>query len=317
MPPESPASIPMSLLPGRQAGAQLHKTATGLRLLSLQNRFGCADILLQGAQLLRWQPIGTHPLTWLSPEPELLPQKSPHGGIPICWPWFGPHGDNPTLPAHGFARTADWSVHSIKRLHNGSHRLTLRLPSPPSPKSPRLTACFTIGPDLTIELTTLNSSNHPIIIGEALHTYFTVGDIRQVRVHGLNNQPYIDKTEAGILKRQRGAIRIHGETDRVYVGSRSICTIEDPVLQRRIRIEKKGSNSTIIWNPWAEKSAAISDMGADAYLNMLCVESGNALQDQVTVPPGAAHRLWVRYRLRDWKADADAAFSTLTSQGGC
>jgi len=28
-----------------------------------------------------------------------------HGGVPVCFPWFGNHPTDATKPAHGFART--------------------------------------------------------------------------------------------------------------------------------------------------------------------------------------------------------------------
>ena len=36
--------------------------------------------------------------------------KPIRGGVPICFPWFGPREGDPKSPAHGFARLTDWSV---------------------------------------------------------------------------------------------------------------------------------------------------------------------------------------------------------------
>ena len=51
----------------------------------------------------------------------------------------------------------------------------------------------------------------------------------------------------------------------------------------------------MVWNPWLEKAIKMGDLGDDGYLNMLCVESCNAADDVVIVPPGKSHRLSVRY----------------------
>jgi glucose-6-phosphate 1-epimerase len=60
-------------------------------------------------------------------------------------------------------------------------------------------------------------------------------------------------------------------------------------LARRIRIVKRGSLSTVVWNPWMEKSARLGDMGQDGYRKMVCVETANAGRDQVTLAPGERH----------------------------
>lgn len=66
-------------------------------------------------------------------------------------------------------------------------------------------------------------------------------------------------------------------------------------MQRRIRIAKQGSHSTVVWNPWIEKANQMGDLGPDGYLKMLCVESANAAEDVVTVKPGKKHCLSVSY----------------------
>lgn len=46
-----------------------------------------------------------------------------HGGVPICWPWFGRKSDD--LPMHGLARYAQWTVTGT----DGANVLRLRLDS--------------------------------------------------------------------------------------------------------------------------------------------------------------------------------------------
>ena len=75
------------------------------------------------------------------------------------------------------------------------------------------------------------------------------------------------------------------------------CLINDPGMQRRIRINKRGSRSTVVWNPWTEKAERMGDMGENAYMNMVCVESTNAADDVVTIAPGDEHHLWVSYQV--------------------
>ena len=65
-----------------------------------------AAIALQGAHLLSWQPSGQQPVIWLSDKTPFATGKAIRGGVPICWPWFGPAGE----PAHGFARNQPWTL---------------------------------------------------------------------------------------------------------------------------------------------------------------------------------------------------------------
>jgi glucose-6-phosphate 1-epimerase len=282
------------------SGIELEQAESGLPLLHITNPWGTARILLQGAQLLDWIPTGNPPVVWLSPHARFIPGKSPRGGIPICWPWFGPHASDPALPAHGAARAAEWILADATTQRDGSHRLELRLPPKKIDASfwPHHTPArliITIGAELTIELGTRNETNETIVLGEALHTYFHVSDVRQIRVLGLEDEEFLDKVDSGQRKRQTGPIVFSGETDRVYLNTTQDCVIEDTVLRRRIHIGKDGSRSTIVWNPWTEKAKRLGDMGATGYLEMLCVESGNAADNQLTLPPGEEHWLKVRY----------------------
>lgn len=261
-----------------------------------------ARILLQGAQILSWAPAGERPVIWLSPAAKYSPNKSVRGGIPICWPWFGAHAEHTDFPAHGVARTTVWQINTVEPLADGRIRLTFILPQTVetgaywSYDTP-LFYTITLGNTLELELLTRNDSNSDIVIGEALHTYFAVSDVRTVRISGLQDCDYIDKVDAGKRKHQSGDVTIAGEVDRVYLDTETECVIHDDSWNRRIHIQKQGSRSTVIWNPWIAKSAALGDLGENGYLHMLCVESANAADNVVTLPLAGEHRLWVKYQV--------------------
>ena len=152
-----------------------------------------------------------------------------------------------------------------------------------------------VGAALEIELVTRNLSNNAITIGDALHTYFEVSDVRKLSIHGLEACPYLDKVDGSKRKQQSGPVTISAEVDRIYLDSTADCSIDDPGFKRRLRISKRGSRSTVVWNPWIEKATKMGDLGENGYLNMICVESTNAADDVVTIAPAGEHRLWVRY----------------------
>ena len=83
----------------------------------------------------------------------------------------------------------------------------------------------------------------------------------------------------------------HSSDDRVYVESNDECIIQDPVLGRRIRVEKSGSGTTVVWNPWIDKSIRMLDFPDHGYREMVCIEAANAFQDTHDVAAGEQHVL--------------------------
>ncbi|HYE36360.1 D-hexose-6-phosphate mutarotase [Methylocaldum sp.] len=279
---------------------------SGLGVVEISNGLAMASIALQGAHLMSWAPHREELVIWLSPKAKFGPGEAIRGGVPVCWPWFGPHRSESAFPAHGFARTVPWEVIEVQALEDGSTRLGFRLIQNDEthaqwPHSTPLALYMTIGTALEMELVTHNLGLAPVTIGEALHTYFQVSDIRRIAIHGLKGCLYIDKTDDGRLKQQSGPVTFDGETDRIYLESTADCLIDDPGLSRRIRIAKRGSRSTVVWNPWAERAEALGDFGENGYLGMVCVESANAADDVVTIAPGGTHRLWVRYTVESMR----------------
>jgi glucose-6-phosphate 1-epimerase len=162
----------------------------------------------------------------------------------------------------------------------------------------RLRFRVTIGSELEMELETRNVGNEPFSYEEALHTYLAIGDIRQVSVAGLEVTTYVDKTDGFKRKKQESEpVRIAKETDQVHLSTAATCTLHDPVWNRRIVIEKSGSNSTVIWNPWMDKTKSMSDMDAESWTEMLCVETANAADNAVQLSPGASHMLVAKMRI--------------------
>jgi glucose-6-phosphate 1-epimerase len=274
----------------------------GLTLANIATRHGSAAVSLSGGQVMQWSPAGQRPVLWLSPEARFAPGKTIRGGAPICWPWFGPHENNASFPAHGFARTSPWTVDKSTGSPDGSIQLTLLMaPDNASrdqwPHAATAKVVISLGSELRIDLITRNGGGSPIVIGEALHTYFAVSDVRRTAISGLAGCLYFDKSDGGRRKVQDGDIIIGDEVDRLYVNTTSECTITDSGFARRIRIRKSGSRSTVVWNPWADKAAKLGGFGHQGHLGMVCVESGNAGENVVVVDAGGEHVLSARYSI--------------------
>jgi D-hexose-6-phosphate mutarotase len=149
----------------------------------------------------------------------------------------------------------------------------------------------TVGTTLDVELVMRNPGPGPFECAGALHSYFAIGNVAHVSVEGLEGREYLDKVLGYQRCRQAGPIRITGETDRVYLDTDAECRIADDEWHRTIRIGKRGSRTTVVWNPWVDRARQLADFGDDEYHEMVCVETVNAANDVVTVEPGGEHRL--------------------------
>ena len=230
------------------------------------------------------------------------PSKAIRGGLPICWPWFGPDPDDKGRPAHGFVRNRQWQVLSSAALADGRTHLSLGLRSDMDtlrmwPHAFDLKVEFRVGHTLEVELHARNRGNDDIAITQALHAYFLVGNIEATQIFGLDGTTYIDKVDRGREKTQSGAVEISGEVDRIYTGVVGDLLIDDTDLRRRIVIQAKGSRSAVVWNPWIGKATAMADLRNDAYQRMLCVETSNVGPDAVTLEPSEESRLMARYSI--------------------
>lgn len=296
---------PLAELQHRFANADFltfSEKSPGFIAVEVKTAFSTATVALQGAHVLTWQPKGQKPVIWLSKAAKFVPGKSVRGGVPICWPWFGPHATDATYPGHGFARTIPWSLLDARKLPDGRVRLEFAPELNDAartqwPHASSVKYSVTLGQELVVALATKNIGDTPFVLGQALHTYFVVGDIRQASVAGLEGRAHIDKVAGGKRRKQKGAVTFTGETDRIYLDTAGCCGIVDPVLKRTILITSTGSRSTVVWNPWEEKAAKMGDFGKEGPWKMVCVETANAADDVITLAPGETHRMTAQYRV--------------------
>ena len=262
-----------------------------MKYIEINNNSACAKIALQGAHIFHYVRREEIPILWLSQVSDFETAKAIRGGVPICWPSFGM--SNPNLPQHGFARTAIFKHISTKEIDKNTTQVILKLRE--SQETLKLWAYkfelemkITISDNLTMELTTTNLDNKAFKITQALHSYFNISHISDVRVKGLDKKPYFNalSSKASI---QNGDILFQEEVDRVYQEVNSEISLVDK--NRTIYIKNEGSSSVVIWNPWIEKCSRMSAMMNDAYESFICIESANALNDFRLIEPNSKHTL--------------------------
>ena len=267
-----------------------------LPMVEVTTPWSSAEIYLHGAHVAQFKKKDEPPLLFLSQCSRFADGQPIRGGVPVIFPWFGPREG---LGQHGFARVKDWELKEVAPAADGSVQLHFRLPECPEAAAyPPCTVDYvvTVNQSLTLELTVANNSkDREFLFENCLHTYFAVSDVTAVAISGLSGVSYLDKVASFLEKTETGdPIRISSEVDRTYLNTTGPVEILDSRLGRRIRVEKSGSASTVLWNPWITKAQQMSDFGNEEYEEMLCVESGNVAANSINLSPGATSTLKVR-----------------------
>ncbi|MDR0932627.1 MAG: D-hexose-6-phosphate mutarotase [Victivallales bacterium] len=268
----------------------------GFITAEIKNSEAEAEICLHGAHLMKFVPNGELPVIWMSKRSVFEPNKAISGGVPICWPYFGSASD-PALPKHGFARLSDWQVAEVASESNAT-RIAFELHPEDVTAMPvafpfELRMEFVIGKSLLMTLSMKNCSPAEQVITDALHPYFNVKAVEKIAIKGLDQAMY-NEYIVGLEKFDRvqnGDIIINREVDRVYFDTTGAIEIYDPGFERTILVEKSGSASTVVWNPWIAKAHAMPYLDDDEFHTMVCIEAANAFKDRRVIPPGKTHVL--------------------------
>jgi len=267
----------------------------GLPKVLITTQGASAEIYLHGAQLTSWRPAGFEEVIFLSGQSRWEEGKAIRGGIPVCFPWFRAKSDNPKAPAHGFVRTRTWRLESISQ-ESDSVVVSLSTETDEESRQWWPFACravlkITIGATLRLDFSVNNTGADSFSFEEALHTYNRVGEAGSVRIAGLDGVSFLDNRKVNERKVQAGEVQLAGATDNAYLDTRSAVEILDPVLKRRIRLEKENSLTTVVWNPWSEDAAKLADLGDDEWEQFACVEASNILGSPVLLAPGEDHTM--------------------------
>jgi len=272
----------------------------GLPFLVVETERCRARLTPYGAHLCEWTPASqTASAIFLSPRAVFGGGRAIRGGVPVCFPWFAAHPSDPAKPSHGFARTRMWRVGDVTRGDAGDVRIVLHLVSDAETRALwdgafAATLTLSLGASLEMTFALENTGGAELTYEVALHTYLAVGDVAQVRVHGLERTRFVDKVD-GMREKATGdePLAFTDEVDRIFLDTTAACTVDDPVLGRRIRVEKSGSPVTVVWSPGPRKGLAVSDLG-DAWRGFVCVETAHCAPRPVRLAPGARHAMTAR-----------------------
>ena len=235
-----------------------------------------AVVALHGAHVVSWKTADDVERLFLSTRATTDGGAAIRGGIPVCFPQFAGLGP---LPKHGFARTAQWR-------HRGSGEFNLHVAAdawPGWPHECELVLNVGVGPStLSVALTVRNIGATPLEFTGALHSYMSCGDVRNVRVSGLDGRP----THGG--GQVSGDIAFgSGESDVDLSVLRSI----GPVLcsesgRRKMLCAQTGFPDVVVWNIGEKLGAEMKDLGDGEWMSYVCIEAA-AVERSITLDPGS------------------------------
>jgi glucose-6-phosphate 1-epimerase len=252
-----------------------------------------ARVYVDGAQVAQWVPAGSaDDRLFVSASAHHGPGVSIRGGIPLCFPQFGPFG---ALPQHGFARTSRWRVTDDLRLDEGLVMLSLteRDLTPataelarhawPHPFAADLHVAVG-GDTLAVTLVVTNTGDTPFAFTAALHPYFAVRDAFACTVTGLTGLTYRDALAGGAeLSETAPELAITGPLDRIYYSAPDVLDVREP--HRALRIEKHGFSDAVVWNPGPTGTSSRADFTPGDEQHMLCVEAA-VVRTPIALEPG-------------------------------
>ncbi len=280
------------------SGAFVH--ASG-QTIGLRAGEASVQVSLDGARIMSLRLKGEEVL-WRPREWRLSGEEWAHGGIPICWPWFGRSGPDPEV-MHGFARCLRFSVR--RRVEDeGKAELVLGLSSDDSTRRRwahdfDLEYRIVLSDRLRLELTTRNTGREPFSLTTGFHPYFAIGERDRTTVTGTDGMKFCDSrltTDYGSV--WHGDMGLKSSFDHVFVEPKGTAfhAIVDPVLGRRVEISSAGAARLVVWNPGDEEEAwdrpAPGALAKGDWRRLVCVEPAILWKEAArTVAPGASHVL--------------------------
>ncbi|TRX54434.1 D-hexose-6-phosphate mutarotase [Thalassomonas sp. M1454] len=251
--------------------------------VSISHQTCQASLSLFGGHVLSWKPIGHDEVFWLSKSAVFDAKTAIRGGIPLCWPWFGPYGE---AGNHGFARTSVWE---LSKVDVAQHSVTVELTLSGAnfsqfwPNKFVVKQIITFSNTFSQQLIIENVSDEDFQFTDALHTYFSVSSPENVAIPELSNSSYHDKIKQLSNCQPKDVFDCIGPIDKIYHSDSSM-TMFDKGWKRAIEINKSNSSQWVLWNPGKEIAAGMADIHQNGEDEFVCLEAANT--NWITVKAG-------------------------------
>ena len=252
--------------------------------IACEGEYGRMYVRYDGATVTSWKPEALK-----GRDVFFMPEKTPwgkevHGGLPICWPWFGkPSGElsagsrvpRDRIPKHGLARYMKWRL--VERI--GKDGVVLETASTPEtmaiwPHSFKLTAKISVtGPNgLELALTETNTGKTPYESAFGVHPYFAVADACEVALDGERlPMPWVIKE-----------FRSDGKPHELL----------DGVSKVAYSVSASGNDTWYVWNPGVERTPLCETLEPGEWKRFWCLEP--FMRAAIPLAPGETREHVVR-----------------------
>lgn len=260
-----------------------------------------ARISLLGARVVSFK-VGGDEVLWNPRVPGEPQAKWNHGGIPVCWPWFGSSGPRGKDEPHGFAKASRFELVSLTQCRERSQAI-LRLRSSEStrkawPHDFEVVYEAVLTDTLRLSLRTENTGSDAFAYTAGFHPYFRLGERDLAYVTGVDGLAFCDSRVKDVLDGTwAGVFRLNTSYDHVFdeKGASSAHSIVDPSLCRRIYVTASGVSGLVIWTPDADEATSESPgpgkLGAGDWRHFACVEPAFLWARRALVlKPGERHQ---------------------------
>jgi len=260
--------------------AALDESSEPLKFVTLSNSAGdSAKVYLFGACVTSYVKDGVDSLM-VRPDAKMDGSKPISGGIPHCFPQFGPGA----IQQHGFARNCDWAVAEIT--DGAEPTLVLSLTDNDYTRGMwdySFDAKYTIslkGDRLDTELCVTNTGAKTFDFTAALHSYWSISAVDKISITGdFDGATFLDKTASPPAETtsESASLSITKEVDSVYQGVSGDVVLNDSGKGRKLTISNlMGWEDTVLWNPYGDEGMGFNEF--------VCVESAKALSPVVLGP---------------------------------
>ncbi|GAA6001877.1 hypothetical protein JCM10207_002361 [Rhodosporidiobolus poonsookiae] len=256
------------------------------------------QVALKGATVFSYIHAGAERLFLSSKSnPSSSDKAAVRGGVPVCWPIFGPPpADNPLyakLKQHGFARTSVWQFVESESGEDSGVKGGVKAVFKLTPDE-TISALFTLPFELlytvhlfstslklTLQVRNPASAIAPLPFQALLHAYFRLPENvlpAHTLVTPLENLVFADKLQGGATDTERRRVvevdGPGGEVDRVYYNAPDALTIAYKGRCDAVHVCKKGFESVVLWNPGPTTASKIGDMEPHGEEKYICLEPG-------------------------------------------
>ncbi|WP_422479385.1 D-hexose-6-phosphate mutarotase [Pleomorphochaeta sp. DL1XJH-081] len=266
----------------------------GLPAIHIDNDLAECTIFLYGAHIASFKPKGTSEVLFMSPHSAFEKGVPIRGGIPVCFPWFGKHPHRDDLFLHGLVRTQVWK---LERISTGEDKSTTLVLSTCDDETTRtiwphrfaINLTVSVAHSLTVEIEVRNTDTESFTYEEAFHTYFSVDDVQQCRVEGLEGLQARNRLANEERYIQSGPVTVSDEFVRLFEKVNEDVVLKDSNDTRVIALHHDAFNQVLVWNPGQISGMANPEI-AEAWNTFVCVEHANCLDALITLQPQEVHR---------------------------